>query len=314
MYMIEYVDKIKKMQETIPFLVGEKFVPATSGTHHKVFISQKFVIRFRTDNPELLAREAKLLKLLKNDLIPRVEWIQDEYTSQIMIENRLSGKTVDTVWVSLNETEKNILIHDVVAFLRYLRNQTFDSVYSVNSGKTYSDFMEFLTDQSDKKIARISSYAVATTIAKEITSIIEHANIENVFTSVSKYTLVHGDLIIHNLLTEKGALTGVLDWELALYGDPEYDICRLFYYQECAQAYREQGVDNSYEADYMDRLVVAIEQSDLIQNKTIFNAKYTTIRAVFYLNALFWAAHSTDPEHNLLEIIAQWDKKKRATR
>ncbi len=42
-------------------------------------------------------------------------------------------------------------------------------------------------------------------------------------------------------------LTGVLDWELALWGDSDYDLFRLFYYQECAKAYQEQGVDHTFE-------------------------------------------------------------------
>jgi aminoglycoside phosphotransferase (APT) family kinase protein len=43
-------------------------------------------------------------------------------------------------------------------------------------------------------------------------------------------TLVHGDIGFHNLMTHEGAVTGVLDWECAHFGDPMEDVsyCRPF--------------------------------------------------------------------------------------
>ncbi|HKY93397.1 MAG TPA: phosphotransferase family protein [Nevskiaceae bacterium] len=39
--------------------------------------------------------------------------------------------------------------------------------------------------------------------------------------------LVHGDFNIHNLLAEDGRLTGVLDWECAMFGAPEQDLAYI---------------------------------------------------------------------------------------
>ncbi|MFC1652001.1 hypothetical protein ACFL24_02515, partial [Patescibacteria group bacterium] len=105
-------------------------------------------------------------------------------------------------------------------------------------------------------------------------------------------------------------LTGILDWELASFGDPDYDLFRLFYYQECAKAYQEQGIDKEFEADFMDRLIAAILESNLIKNKRIFKKKYQFVHATFFLNALYWATNSDDPEKNLNELIIQWEKRK----
>ncbi len=39
--------------------------------------------------------------------------------------------------------------------------------------------------------------------------------------------LVHGDFNIHNLLVENGHVSGVLDWECAMFGAPEQDLAYI---------------------------------------------------------------------------------------
>jgi aminoglycoside phosphotransferase (APT) family kinase protein len=39
--------------------------------------------------------------------------------------------------------------------------------------------------------------------------------------------LVHGDFNIHNLLVENGCVSGVLDWECAMFGAPEQDLAYI---------------------------------------------------------------------------------------
>jgi aminoglycoside phosphotransferase (APT) family kinase protein len=109
------------------------------------------------------------------------------------------------------------------------------------------------------------------------------------------------------MLTDNERLTGVLDWELALYGDPDYDLCRLFYYRECAQAYRKQGIDETYEAEYMDMLVEDIENSGIVGDREVFQRKYEFVRAIFFVSALYWDVRSEDPENNLEGTIDLWN-------
>jgi len=131
--------------------------------------------------------------------------------------------------------------------------------------------------------------------------IINDPEIKQLFTSTTKTALVHGDLIIHNLLTDGK--------KLASFGDLDYDLSRLLYYHECAKAYQEQGIDQTFEADYMNKLIVAISKSNLIEDRRLFQNKYRFMRAIFYLNAFYWAVNSREPKKNVNEIIVQWDKK-----
>lgn len=298
-----------KIKKQLPFLRKERFEAALSGTHHTVFFSKNYVIRLRYNKSESLLRESKFLKKLNYLLIPKALYTGKVGTAIFMVENRLSGKGLDLVWKSLPESSKRSITEQIVEFMKYLRGQKRKYFYSVSTGKKYNYFLDYLTDSIDDKITAIKKYEKARKLLEVILAIIKNDRMKNLLQNKSKVTLVHGDLIIHNLLTDGKNLTGVLDWELALFGDPDYDLFRLFYYQECAKAYQEQGIDETFEADFMDRLIAIILKSNLIKNRRLFQEKYRFVRAIFYLNALYWAANSDNQEKNFNEIINLWNKK-----
>jgi len=305
--MQNYSSRIKRIKKEYAVLQKENFVATSSGTNYKVFLSNKYAVRFRDDNPKILLREAKFLKQFDRALIPRILWSGEIKQSFFMVENRLPGKTINLVWKNLSKDNKKNIIEQMIKFLRYQKTETNDYVYSVRTGKKYKNFLDCLTDGAKKKIANIKKFKQTSKTLQDLLLIISDPKTKNLFKT--KNALVHGDLIIHNLLTDGINLTGVIDWEHALWGDSDYDLCRLFYYQECARAYQGQGVDKTFEADYMDKLITAILKSELIKNKRIFWRKYKFTRGIFYLNALDWAASSDDPEKNINELIMQWDKK-----
>ncbi|MEK7091909.1 MAG: aminoglycoside phosphotransferase family protein [Patescibacteria group bacterium] len=309
--MLDYDSLIKKIGLEFPEIKREIFEGALSGTHYKVFLSENFTVRFRDDNPELLLREADFLKRLDHSLIPKVLWEGKIDNTVAMVENRLPGKTIDTVWKTLPEDNKADIVGQVVQFLHYLQTKNTDSVYSVSTGKKYNVFWDFLTDNISSKVTHIKKRNQADVILKELLLIIDESKFKNLFLDdKEKIALVHGDLIIHNLLTDGKNLTGVLDWELSLFGDSDYDLSRLFYYQECAKAYQEQGIDETFEADYMDKLIATILKSNLIENKKKFLEKHQFMRAIFYFNALFWATNSNDSEKDIADLIILWNKKR----
>ena len=44
-----------------------------------------------------------------------------------------------------------------------------------------------------------------------------------------EHKLVHGDFGSNNVLTDGQKITGVLDWDCALYGDPLFDVAGSFF-------------------------------------------------------------------------------------
>lgn len=307
--MPNYLMRINKIKREFTILQKEDFEATLDETHHKVFLSNGYAIRFRDDNPELLLRETNFLKQLNHPLIPKALWAGKVNKSIAMVENRLPGKTINLVWKTLPRIKQINIIKQIIQFLQYLKTQTRDYVYSVNTGKKYNNFSDYLTDGVKQKVAKIKKFRQTNRILKDLLAIVEKPEMKNLFFDKEKITLNHGDLIIHNLLTDSRNLTGVLDWELALFGNPDYDLFRLFYYQECAKAYQEQGIDETFENDYMDKLIAAILESNLIEDRKLFQRKYQFVHSVFFLNALYWAVNSGDSKKNINELIALWNKK-----
>ncbi len=300
--MKNYLLRIKQIKEQLNLPKEEYFTVAPSGTNYKVFISDNYVIRFRDDNQGLLLREVAHIKQLDHLLIPKVLWSGEVDSFVFMIENRLSGETIDLVWKDLSVSNKENIIKQVIKFLQYQKTQTKDFFYSIKTGKKYKSFLGYLTDDIEQKIINIKKFEQANGMLEDLLLVINNLEIRNLFTFKKEISLVHGDLIIHNLLTDGKNLTGVLDWELSLWGDSDYDLFRLFYYQECARAYQEQGTDDTFEADYMDRLIVEILKSNLIKDKKVFQEKYQLVRAIFNLNALNWAINSDNPKKNIRSL------------
>ena len=124
----------------------------------------------------------------------------------------------------------------------------------------------------------------------------------------SKISLVHGDLVFHNLLTDKEKISGVLDWERALFGDPDFDIFRLMNFKLSASAYKDTGNDGKNETGYLSLLLSKIKSSGLIDDIEIFDQKYQIAKASYYLNALYWDAKSNDPQKNIQNTLKEIEK------
>ena len=299
----DHLERITLLKEKLSFLKGEDFEPARSGTHYKVFLSDGYVLRFRDDDPELLFREVELLKELEHPLIPKVLWSGKIGDSPVMVENRLPGANLDLVWKDLTDDHKDNVTGQIVCFLSYLRSQTRGHMYSVKTGKKYENFSDLLTDGKEEKIEKIKEFKVAREGLKKLLSVIDNRELIKLCSDPKEVTVVHGDLINHNLILEGNNLSGVIDWELALYGDPDLDLCRLFYYHECAQDYLEKGTDDSFEANFTDKLLEKIKRSELIKDSSdTFKKKYEFIRAAFLFDALFRATKSKDSKKNTREI------------
>ncbi len=307
--MENYLKRIKTIKKEVTALAKESFRLATSGTRCTVFLSDNFVIRFQDKEPDRLKREAKLLQSLKYPLIPKIVWQEKIDGKLTMIENRLPGQTLDLVWRLLPETAKNQIINALLKFLIYLRTNHKDQIYSIKTGKYYPNFLKFLTDGLESKTKKISKNDSAKKLISEINAILKSQMAKNLFKS-KPASLVHGDLIIHNLLTDGKKLTGVLDWEFSLWGDPDYDLARIWYYHECTKDYEQAGEDETFEANFTGQLIKKIIGSSLMPNQTLFLKKYNVLRAFFYLNALGWAVDSAEPEKNIAELTTGWLVKK----
>ena len=84
-------------------------------------------------------------------------------------------------------------------------------IYSVSSGKKYASFLDFYLAGLNKKEKAIKKILLSQELLAELLKIIKNPSSKNLFLKRKTPVLAHGDLIIHNLLTDGKKLTGIVD-------------------------------------------------------------------------------------------------------
>jgi len=296
-----YLQRIEWLKDNVKELAGQKFTANTEGTHHKVYVSENYVIRFRDDQPKTLVNESILLKKLDHNLIPKIVWTGESMGFTAMVQNKLPGKSLNRVWPKATIGHQEQIIADLIEFIKQLRSIVSENsmFYSVKSGKFFRRYIDLLQDGLKQDVAAINNEQQAHTLLEKLLKVLKNPDLHSAL-KINRAQLVHGDLILHNLLSDGEHLTGVLDWELSFYGDEDYDLARLMYYQECARAYPE-GKKNC-EPDFLKKFFRTAIGSNLISDVDNLNQKYKYYRTLFILRALKWAVQSKDPKNNIKEL------------
>lgn len=301
---MDYNKIINQLKKKYNFISNEIFNVAQSGTIHKVFLSRKFVIRFRQNDKIILKREKELLKKLNHPLVPKILATGEVDSLYYVIENCLPGKNINVVWKNILPKNQKLIIESLIDFLRWMQTEKGNNIYSIRYGKNYNSFYEYLIEDLNEKILALGKFPQVQKSLNQLTEILFNSQSKKLFAD-SQVSLVHGDLIFHNLLTDGKNLTGVLDWERSLMGDPDYDIFRLMNFKLSAKAYMDVGKDENNETGYLKMLLFDIESSELIKNKKTFRKKYEIARASYYLNALYWDIKSENPYANVQNTLKE---------
>ena len=106
----------------------------------------------------------------------------------------------------------------------------------------YSSWKEFLRSsiyRPDRKWGELFSTKI---LDGEILKPIMKNYLELTDNCPEERKLVHGDFGSNNMLTDGKKITGVLDWDCALYGDPLYDIAGIIFWSTWLECMRIQSV------------------------------------------------------------------------
>jgi aminoglycoside phosphotransferase (APT) family kinase protein len=276
--------------------IDEDFSKAQKGTRSQVYLSDNYVIKINKD-PEILEGEKEILSGLDFNSVPKVLDFFTEQGQGVLVEKRLPGDSLDESWRHLPEETKNEIIFDLVGTVKKVHQIKKDKFWwARHARRHFVSYAELLLDRLEDSKIKIEKNKIASRLFKGQSDNLKKENLEKVFIKIEP-VLVHGDLIIHNLLTDGKKLTGILDWEFSQYGDPFYDLARVVYYQECAKAYDDSGTDEIFEYDFTGRLI-----SGLKSVMEYDEAKYRILRGLFFAESIAWAAASDNPEKNLAEL------------
>ncbi|MCX6813491.1 MAG: phosphotransferase [Candidatus Azambacteria bacterium] len=284
------INEIKKRLAT-----KEDFRKTGKGTRSTVYLSDHFVVKINKDYA-VLKNESEVLKVLDLDVAPKLMEFYIIRDYGVLIEKKIEGQAIDDVWRSIRAIDKDKIATDIATAIckinqhkkKYFWSAQFDIKF-----KTYRDLLFYKFKLYQK---RIFENKLSHKLFLEIANNITEKKVNKTFGQIEP-TLLHGDLIMHNLLTDLRRLTGILDWEYAQYGDPFYDLARVIYYQECAKAYVDENRDEYFEYDFTTKLT-----EKLSQNINLDFEKYKIIRSFFFVDTIIWALNSADSEKHLSEL------------
>ena len=276
--------------------IDEIFVKARKGTRSKVYLSDNYAIKI---NPEgdILKGEYLTIKSINFKFAPRVLDFFKIEGCGVLTEKKIKGVGLDEAWRNLSDKGRSELISDLsraIAKIHSIKKESF--WWARTPDKKYQSYGELLLERLNLPRQVIEKNKRALKIFKAVADNLEVKKVNQTFSSV-KAVLVHGDLIIHNLLTDGQNLTGVLDWEFSQAGDSFYDLARVVYYQGCAKAYDDSGEDEVFEHDFTTRLIKSLNK--LIE---FDSEKYRVLRSLFFAESIAWAVNSKNPEKNLAEL------------
>lgn len=275
--------------------IKEDFRKAEKGTRSTVFLSDSFVVKINK-NLTVLKNESEVLKMLDLDVAPAFVDFYIIRDFGVLIEKKLEGRAIDDVWKSINIADKDKIVADIAGTVHKINQHKKDYFWSAQFDtkfKTYKDLLFYKFKLYQK---RIFENKLSHKLFLEIANDIPEEKVDKTFGQIEP-TLLHGDLIMHNLLTDLRRLTGILDWEYVQYGDPFYDLARVIYYQECAKAYIDENRDEHFEYDFTARLT-----EKLSQNINLDFEKYKIIRSFFFVDTIIWALNSVESEKYLSEL------------
>ncbi|PIY95939.1 MAG: hypothetical protein COY66_05375 [Candidatus Kerfeldbacteria bacterium CG_4_10_14_0_8_um_filter_42_10] len=288
--VINVISKVKQI-----FKITEKFTKATTGTNSQVFVSKNFVIKMNQDIA-VIKNEYAVIKSLKLKYFPETMDFTNLSGYGIILEKRIKGSDVQKAWRRLKLKNKAKIINDLATAVSSFHRQKHPYFWSLKSNKKFRSYDKLLINKFKEYKKRIFDNETAYDLFLKVEGNLDGDKMAKVFKNV-KPVLVHGDLIMHNILADKKNLTGIIDWEYTQFGDPFYDLARVIYYQECAKAYVDEKRDVHFEYDFTSRLINKLRQSIKFNEE-----KYKIIRSVYFIDTIIWALNSTAPEKNLKKL------------
>jgi aminoglycoside phosphotransferase (APT) family kinase protein len=140
----------------------------------------------------------------------------------------LSGENLEKTWSQLNPSDAKSLAFKAGELLKKINGVSFDFFGEIAEGepfKKYPTWVEYLENKLAYHLNEANFFHFFTD--EDIHNIWSHFNsAKEALDQVKQAQLVHVDYHLGNLLHHGGEITGVLDFEWSLAGDPLYDFNR----------------------------------------------------------------------------------------
>jgi len=192
------------------------------------YVNDAFVVRFNTQDlsSAKFQSERMAYELLAQQSLPVPEvLVLDESRTiapyDLIITTRLPGQPLASSWQSLPADRLHALIYAIGQALARIHACTFPAFGKLRS-LDYATWAGYVQDYVQRYVRsatdlRLLNVALRTGIEKAIDRAMDD------FKCVTQPALVHCDFHYENILHVDGKLSGLLDFEWTLAGDPAYD-------------------------------------------------------------------------------------------
>ncbi len=209
-------------------------VPQRGCSNACFLVNENFVVRFQvTERPRHKFRTEQIAYNLLRDSdlpIPEVVVLDESRTLvpyAFLITTRLPGETVYDSWNGLDRSAQQRLAFEAGQYLALLHRHTLPAFGSLSQLATdsFPAWTAYLEDYVTQNVrqAREEDLLDATTTTRLEQLLVRF---QPLLAEVTTGSLLHRDYHFENLLQQEGRITGIIDFEWALSGDPAFD-CRI---------------------------------------------------------------------------------------
>jgi len=197
-----------------------------------IIINDKYVIRMNIRKSGILhfRKEYLVMNWLKKLTIPVPKILVVDDTRKLIkypfiIMNKLEGTEVNSGWNQLTSKEKQKIAFDAGVYLTKIHSIQFKEFGDIraNTLGEYPCWYDYLIITLKKQLKNCAKYKSVDIKTRKITLDLFIQN-KSLLNAVKNPVLVHGDYHFRNILHKKDKITGIIDFEVAIAGDSEFDL------------------------------------------------------------------------------------------
>jgi aminoglycoside phosphotransferase (APT) family kinase protein len=206
--------------------------PAHPGLNPIRFVNDRYVIRFYTcaDTPFRPSQgEAHAFEILSNSSVPVPEVVALGFSGDIspydyLIMTRLPGRPLIEVWAKLDKCQRKRAATSIGIYLAQIHTNTFQrfGYLSHLESDGYSSWFDFVYDYFSHYAGQAETIGIIESGIIERVQRLLQTN-RSLLEQITLGALLHSDFHFKHILYQEGQITGILDFEKALSGDPAWE-------------------------------------------------------------------------------------------
>jgi aminoglycoside phosphotransferase (APT) family kinase protein len=197
------------------------------GSANEVYIVDNAYI-VRTDGQDTEARfhfkgEQRALECLQAADVPVPKVVAVDEEADYLITSKMRGEPLVDSWSALSSSAQERIARQAGSYLAKIHNVTFDQIGTLLHLGKFDTWYGYIDDyyRHHAGIALESGSITQEAYARGLAMVRDH---KDFLDTVQTGHLVHNDYHFENVLQEDGEVTGIIDFEWALAGDPVWDL------------------------------------------------------------------------------------------